>query len=112
MPKTLAHASAAPHVFGVAERSAKMVVLIGVFRLTKAAILIAIGVGALLGLTSPVVSALASAADTSGVFWARGLIESAIRRVFSLDAHQLHEIAGASLAYAAVFTVEGIGLVL
>jgi uncharacterized membrane protein (DUF2068 family) len=108
----LAHAHRRPHVFGVAERSSKMVVLIGVFRLTKAAVLIAVGLGALFGVKWPVIAALASAADKSGFFWARSLIERAIQRIFSLDAHHMHEIGIASLAYAAVFIVEGTGLVL
>ena len=89
-----------------------MVVLIGVFRLTKAAVLIAVGLGALFGVKWPVIAALASTADKSGFFWARSLIESAIHRIFSVDAHHLHEIGIASLAYAAVFIVEGTGLVL
>jgi uncharacterized membrane protein (DUF2068 family) len=89
-----------------------MVVLIGVFRLTKAAILVVVGVGALLGVKWPVIVALASAAEKSGFFWARALIARAIERVFSLDAREMHEIGLASLAYAALFTIEGTGLVL
>jgi uncharacterized membrane protein (DUF2068 family) len=89
-----------------------MVVLIGVFRLTKAAVLLVVGAGALFGAKGPVIKALASAADESGFFWARSLIERVIQRIFSLDAHRLHEIGVASLAYAAVFIVEGTGLVL
>lgn len=78
-----------------------MVVLIGVFRLTKAAVLIAVGLGALFGLKWPVIAALASTADTSGFFWARSIIERAIQGISSLDAHHIHEIGIASLAYAA-----------
>lgn len=89
-----------------------MVVLIGVFRLIKAAALLTLGVSALLGAKGPVVVALAAAADRSGLFWARSLIEHAIARILSLDAHDLNQIGVASLVYAAVFTVEGMGLVL
>ena len=52
-------------------RSSKMVVLIGVFRLTKAAVLLVVGLGALFGVKWPVIAALASTADASGFFWAR-----------------------------------------
>jgi len=84
--------------------------LIALFKLVKAAMLIALGLGALsmqhdhswLGTW---IHALA--VDPHGK-----LITALIARISSLDAHQLEEIGIGSLLYAAVFLVEGVGLML
>lgn len=84
--------------------------LIGLFKLTKAAMLVALGIGALslrhdhswLGLWVHAV-----AADPHGKYVARLLA-----RITSLHAGELVEVGVGSLVYAAVFTVEGIGLIL
>jgi uncharacterized membrane protein (DUF2068 family) len=84
--------------------------LIGLLKLGKAALLVAIGVGALsmrhnhswLG-----VWVHAVAADPHGKYVAR-----ALAKITSLQARELVEIGVGSLVYASVFTVEGVGLML
>jgi uncharacterized membrane protein (DUF2068 family) len=84
--------------------------LIALFKLVKAAMLIALGVGALsmqhehswLGTW---IHALAI--DPHGK-----LVTALIARISSLDARQLEEIGIGSLLYAIVFVVEGVGLML
>jgi len=85
--------------------------LIAAFKLLKGAMLIALGVGALSmrhhhdGGVSTWVHALA--ADPHGRY-----LTEVLARVTSLDAHQLRQIGIGSLAYASVFLVEGVGLLL
>jgi uncharacterized membrane protein (DUF2068 family) len=84
--------------------------LIALFKLVKAAMLIALGLGALsmqhehswLGTW---IHALAI--DPHGK-----LVTALIARISSFDARQLEEIGIGSLLYAAVFVVEGVGLML
>ena len=84
--------------------------LIALFKLIKAAMLIALGIGALsmqhehswLGTW---IHALAI--DPHGK-----LVTALIARISSLDARQLEEIGIGSLLYAIVFVVEGVGLML
>ncbi|HEX3761676.1 MAG TPA: DUF2127 domain-containing protein [Kofleriaceae bacterium] len=85
--------------------------LIAVFKLVKALLLIAIGVGAL---------SLRHHHDGALGTWVHALVfdphgrlfHEAIAKVSGLDTRQLADIAIGSLVYAAVFTVEGIGLML
>jgi uncharacterized membrane protein (DUF2068 family) len=89
-------------------RSDVVIRLIGLGKLAKAAMLVAIGLGALSMRHES--SALgtwihAIAADPHG-----RLVAEALARVSSLTVHQLVEIGVGSLIYAAVFVIEGIGL--
>lgn len=85
--------------------------LIAVFKLVKALLLIAIGVGAL---------SLRNHHDGALGTWIHALVfdphgklfHEAVARISGLDTRQLADIAIGSLVYAAVFTVEGIGLML
>jgi len=84
--------------------------LIALFKLIKALLLIAIAIGALSlhrhrGPLDPWIHALLF--DPHGRY-----VHRAIERISGLDARQLDEIALGSIAYAAVFLVEGIGLML
>src|SRR5262245_9788648 len=84
--------------------------LIGLFKLVKAAMLVALGLGALSmrhdhSWLNSWIHALA--ADPHGHYVARLIAE-----VSSLRVHQLVEIGVGSLLYAAVFAVEGVGLIL
>jgi uncharacterized membrane protein (DUF2068 family) len=84
--------------------------LIGLFKLAKAAMLIALGLGALSmrhGHSWLNTWIHAIAADPHGRY-----VAELIARVSSLRVHELIEIGVGSLLYAAVFTVEGIGLLL
>jgi uncharacterized membrane protein (DUF2068 family) len=85
--------------------------LIGLFKLMKALILIAIGIGALSlrhhrdGALGTWIHAVVF--DPHGTYFHR-----AVARISGLDTRQLAGIAIGSIAYAAVFIVEGIGLML
>src|SRR5215475_15945572 len=84
--------------------------LIALFKLVKALLLIAVGVGALSlrhhdGALAGWIHAL--------VFDPHGkLFHEAVEKISGLDTRQLEGIAIGSLVYAAVFLVEGIGLML
>ncbi|MGH9884779.1 MAG: DUF2127 domain-containing protein, partial [bacterium] len=85
--------------------------LIAAFKLLKGGMLIALGIGALSmrhhhdGWVNTWVHALA--ADPHGRY-----LTEILARVTSFDAHQLRQIGIGSLAYASVFLVEGVGLLL
>lgn len=83
--------------------------LIALFKLIKAMLLVAIAVGALSlsrhGPDEPWIHALLF--DPRGRYFHR-----ALEKISGLDARQLDEIALGSLIYAAVFLVEGVGLML
>lgn len=76
--------------------------LIGAFRLVKALILVAAGIG------------LITASDGSS--WVEHLspsnryVDALIARLASADPHKLKELGAGSFVYAALFTTEGIGL--
>jgi uncharacterized membrane protein (DUF2068 family) len=85
--------------------------LIALFKLVKAVLLIAIGVGALSlrhnhgGVLGTWIHAL--------VFDPHGrLFHEAVAKISGLDTRQLADVAIGSLVYAAVFVVEGVGLML
>ena len=84
--------------------------LIGLFKLIKAAMLIALGLGALSmrhdgGALATWIHALA--ADPHGRH-----VTELLARISSFDAHDLRQIGVGSLFYASVFLVEGVGLML
>jgi uncharacterized membrane protein (DUF2068 family) len=86
--------------------------LIALFKLAKAALLIALGVGALSMHHGHAGHWLgdwihAVAVDPHGKY-----VNRLLAKISSLDAHELREIGVGSLLYAAVFLVEGIGLML
>jgi uncharacterized membrane protein (DUF2068 family) len=87
------------------------VVLIGVFRLAKAAVLVALGLAVALGLSAAVAHGLEARLDATGLFWARRLVARGLATLLSRGDHALHELELGCFAYAAVFTVEGVGLV-
>ena len=91
------------------ERGDRLVVLIGVFKIAKATLLVGVGAAALWGMPEPVVRSILSALQWSGAL-GHHAVSSAVARVVYANDHELHEAALASLAYAAVFLVEGIGL--
>ena len=85
-------------------------VAIGVFKLVKSGLLLALGFGWLFGLAHG--RSLVHAATWTGALAAHHAVRSAISRLTSLDPHLLRELAVASLLYAAVFAVEGTGLLM
>src|SRR5689334_6438489 len=82
--------------------------LIALFKLVKAAMLVAVGLGALSmrhdgGAVTTWVHALA--ADPHGRY-----VDELLAKLTSFDAHDLRQIGIGSLIYASVFAVEGVGL--
>ena len=90
-------------------RGDRLVVLIGAFKLAKVTLLVALAGGALLGVPDAVVRSILGALQWIGAL-GHPSVNSAVARLVYADNHELHELAVASLAYAAVFLVEGIGL--
>jgi len=84
--------------------------VIGFFKLVKAGMLVALGAWALLGRHDHHAHELARLAHWTGAFSGRELVQRALARLLSLDERVLHELGVASLAYAAIFSVEGVGL--
>ena len=84
--------------------------VIGFFKLIKAGMLVALGLWALMGRHDDHTHALAHLAHWTGAFSGRELVQRALARLLSLGVRILHELGVASLAYAAIFLVEGIGL--
>ncbi|HVU50530.1 MAG TPA: DUF2127 domain-containing protein [Polyangia bacterium] len=83
---------------------------IGFFKLIKAGMLLALGLWALTGRRDHHAHTLAHLAHWTGAFSGRELVQRALARLLSLDERVLHELGVASLAYAAIFLVEGVGL--
>jgi uncharacterized membrane protein (DUF2068 family) len=98
-------ASAAPRT-----RGDDVLILIGVFKLLKAVVLIALGVAALAGLPEHLSHTVAHATRWTGAFSGRELFQRALARVLALDERTIHKLGIASLVYAAVFTTEGVNL--
>jgi uncharacterized membrane protein (DUF2068 family) len=94
-----------------APRGDRWVLVIGVFRLVKSVLLAAFGVGALVGVPEAIVRAAVDALRWVGALWGHGTVRPAIVRLLSLDNREVRELAIACLAYAAVFAIEGAGLI-
>jgi uncharacterized membrane protein (DUF2068 family) len=89
----------------VRSRHNGLLVAIGVFKLVKAVFLLALAAGLLSRLREDLLRALD--------LWVRPLhVRRAIERVESASHKQLVDLGLASLAYAAAFATEGVGLVL
>jgi len=84
--------------------------VIALFKLVKAAGLIAVGVGALSLRHGHASSWLGEWIDALAVDPHGHYIDRVIARLGALDAHQLKEIGAGSLLYASVFIIEGLGL--
>jgi uncharacterized membrane protein (DUF2068 family) len=95
----------------MAKRREGVIVLIGVFKLVKAALLLTIGVTALVAMPHHVAHALARAFGWLGILSGRHAVEHLLERISALDRSIEHRLGIVSLCYAAVFTVEGLGLV-
>jgi uncharacterized membrane protein (DUF2068 family) len=84
--------------------------VIGVFKLVKTAVLLTLGIGALTGGHEDVVQVLAHFARWTGAFSGREIVQRALARLLALDNHTIHRLGVASLVYAVMFAVEGLGL--
>jgi len=88
----------------------RLVRAIGVFKLVKAAVLAPLGAAALLGAPERIIQSAVHALAWTGALFAHPVVRSAVARLQSLNDRDMHELGGAFLAYAAVFIVEGVGL--
>jgi uncharacterized membrane protein (DUF2068 family) len=88
----------------------RLVVLIGAFKLVKCALLAGLAVIWLSGVAGD--NSLLETAAWLGALDGHRIIRHALLKLASLDAGALRDLALASLAYAAVFGVEGVGLIM
>ena len=89
-------------------RGDRLVVLIGAFKLVKCALLLALGLGWLFEVERS--GSWMHAAGWTGALAGHHAVRAAIVRLASIDDHRARELAVAAFVYAAVFAVEGIGL--
>jgi len=88
----------------------RLVVAIGVFKLLKAALLAPLGVAAIVGLPAAMVQSAVLRVRWTGALAGHPAVQLALSRFLALDLRDLREIGAAFIAYAAVFVVEGVGL--
>jgi uncharacterized membrane protein (DUF2068 family) len=91
-------------------RGDRIVTLIGAFKLVKAALLVPLGVAALRGLPQEIFRSVVHRVGWTGALSGHHLVKDAIARVLSADEHEMRQIGVAFIVYAAVFVVEGVGL--
>ena len=92
-------------------RGDRVVALIGAFKLTKSALLIAAALGWLLrGPAAKGLHTLLHAARWTGALPGHHVVREAIAKLTAIGDHRLRELAVAALCYAAVFGIEGVGL--
>src|SRR5438477_9920605 len=96
-------------MIGSRGRGERFVGLIGAFKLLKAALLISLGVVSLSGIAD---GSLADAAAWTGALTGHHVLRRIVERLASLSGHQRHVLATATFGYAALFSVEGVGLLL
>jgi len=92
------------------EHDGGMLVLIGVFKLVKVALLVTLGVMAFAEAPVTIAHTLASLTRWTGAFAGRELVQRALGRLLALDERTVHRLGVASLGYAGLFLVEGVGL--
>ena len=83
--------------------------MIGAFKLFKAALLVALGLVWVSGIAA---GSLADAAAWTGALQGHHVLRRIVERLASLSGHQQHVIATATFGYAALFAVEGVGLLM
>lgn len=96
----------------LAERNDRLVAFIGAFKLVKAVVLGALGIGGLLGLPEEFVRPALRALQWTGAMSGHHTMRRAVVKLLSQSDQTLRTLAIAGLCYAAVFAVEGVGLIL
>jgi uncharacterized membrane protein (DUF2068 family) len=97
---------------GRGESSSRMLFAIALFKLVKAALLVALGVAALsLAHDSGVLSTLRSSARALGFSPHGQLVNRAVSAALGVDHRGLQELGVGTFVYAAVFLTEGTGLI-
>ncbi len=94
------------------QRRERLVVAIGILRLLKAGLLAALGVAGLVDMPEDVARVAERAITWMGVRPGHEVVQHALGRLASMEPRTMHRLGVASFCYAAVFLVEGIGLVL
>jgi uncharacterized membrane protein (DUF2068 family) len=93
------------------ERGDRLVGVIGVFKLMKSAVLGVLGVSGLLGLPERFVRPALRALQWTGAMSGHHAVRGAIVKLLSTSDQALRDLSIAGLCYAAVFAVEGVGLI-
>lgn len=96
----------------MARRPQGLVVAIGLFKLVKAAVLVTVGVLGLVQTRGQLIWKSERVVSWLGLTTGRRMMAHGIDKLAELDRATLHRLAALALAYAAVFLVEGAGLVL
>ena len=94
------------------EERSGVILAIGVFKLVKALLLVAAGLGALKLLHGDAAQMGEQILEKIPVAPGRQFVERTVGRIGLLDEKQLHGLAFGTFAYAAVFLVEGVGLLM
>jgi uncharacterized membrane protein (DUF2068 family) len=96
----------------MAQRSQGLVVTIGLFKLVKAAVLITVGVLGLVHTQGELIWKSERAVSWLGLSVGRRMMAHGVDKLSEVDRATVHRLAVLALVYAAVFLVEGAGLVL
>jgi len=94
----------------MAGRRNRVIAVIGVFKLIKAALLITLGIAGLAAVPSDLAHRVRHLARGMGISPGHHSLAHLLGRVRGFDDQLARKLAVASLCYAAVFLVEGIGL--
>jgi uncharacterized membrane protein (DUF2068 family) len=86
--------------------------LIGVFKLVKALLLIAVGIGALRFLHRDLAATVLHWADVLRVDQDNRYVHGILIRIFRVTPQQLRELSVGTFVYAGLFATEGMGLLL
>jgi uncharacterized membrane protein (DUF2068 family) len=89
-----------------------VLVLIGTFKLVKALLLIAVGIGAIKLLHRDVAGALTHWIELMRIDPENRFIHGSLVKIFRVTPKQLKELSAGTFLYAALFATEGIGLLL
>jgi uncharacterized membrane protein (DUF2068 family) len=88
----------------------RVIAVIGVFKLIKAALLITLGVAGLMAAPTELAHRVRHIASWMGISPGRHALAHFLGKLSTFDGQMARKLAVASLCYAAVFLVEGIGL--
>ena len=89
-----------------------MLVLIGVFKLFKAVLLVAVGIGAIKFLHKDLATAVMHWVQVLRIDPDNRFVHRTIAGVFRVTPKQLRELSVGTFLYAGLFTTEGLGLLL
>jgi uncharacterized membrane protein (DUF2068 family) len=92
--------------------SSFVLVLIGIFKLFKALLLIAVGIGAIKFLHKDVVRTVVHWTDVLRVDPDNRFVHGILVRIFRITPKQLKELSVGTFLYAGLFATEGVGLLL